>query len=110
MDQYHYSAERWLNVVALEGSYRLLALDLVGLSSHGLKREHDPCAARPLLQDLSFLRLFLLRPRLKLRSPLISQRSLVINTCTRKCRPSAKRARKRHWLGPTGNGIYLPPG
>jgi len=30
MDQYHYSAERWLNVVALEGSYRLLALDLVG--------------------------------------------------------------------------------
>jgi hypothetical protein len=30
MDQYHYSAERWLNVVVLEGSYRLLALDLVG--------------------------------------------------------------------------------
>src|SRR5262249_10030068 len=28
-------------VVALKGSYRLLALDLVGLSSHGLEREHD---------------------------------------------------------------------
>ena len=45
------------------------------------------CVSSPLLQDLSFFRLFLLRYRLKRRSALMSQRSLVMNTCTTKFRP-----------------------
>src|SRR6516162_7303479 len=86
MDQYHYSAECWLNAVALEGSYRLLARS--GRLAFARPRKGAcSCAARPLLQDLSFFRLFLLRPRLKLRSALMSQRSLVINTCMTKFRP-----------------------
>src|SRR5262245_33813725 len=43
------------------------------------------CAARRLLPDLCFLRLFLLRP-LKLKSTSMSQRSLVMNSCMTKFR------------------------
>jgi hypothetical protein len=40
-----------------------------------------------LLQDLSSLQLFSLRSRIKRRSALMSQRSLVMNTCMTKFRP-----------------------